>query len=136
MNHIANVQFAQVHFQVLWQIFRQARDHDLVELVHDKCTTNFASGAFFLVYKVQRHANFDDFGIRYALKVQVHDLLLVWVTLNVTQQSALGFFTRFEHQNVGVKPFLLRIAIRDFLIQLQCARGFATAVNDCWYIFR
>ena len=98
---------AEVDFDELRQVLRQARDFDFVELVRDDHARGLAGRRLFLVEEVQRHADADRLVLVDAQEVHVQHLLLERMPLHVAQQDLLHLAVDVQVEDRRVEPLVL-----------------------------
>ncbi|MNT23131.1 hypothetical protein D3C72_1585430 [compost metagenome] len=130
VHNVASLQLAQVDFDRLRQVLRQAADGHFLQFVGDHDVGSLASRRGVFVDEVQRNRSGQLLVLVHAQEVQVHDQLLERMALHVTQQHLLHLAVQVQVQDRGIEPLVL-LGQPDFVVvQADGDRFGVAAVHD------
>ena len=132
----AGFHLGEVNGNEFRQIARQAGHFDVGGSTRDDALVDLNGRAEFFAREVQRHTHRHDFIRRNALEVDVHDLLLIRVHLEVTQNNEFFLAVEFHRQNGSVELFLAQRKEDRVVFKLDRGGGVLAAVNDARELVR
>ena len=122
--------FAQIYFNSFWQISGQAGNFDFVNDVADQAFIHFYGIRVFSAHKAQRHFDSEFFFGRYALKIDMQDLLLVGMVLHITYQHFGGFASDFHFKHRSVEHFFFQSVPQGVVVKFNQLGGSFATIND------
>ena len=132
----AGFHLGEVNGDEFRQIARQAGHFDVGGSTRDDALIDLNGRAEFFAREVQRHTHRHNFIRRNALEVDVHDLLLIRVHLEVTQNNEFFLAVEFHRQNGSVELFLAQRKEDRVVFKLDRGGGVLAAVNDARELVR
>ncbi|SPC08780.1 hypothetical protein CBM2594_A40103 [Cupriavidus taiwanensis] len=127
---LAQLHRANVHFDELGQVGRQARHFQVIDDVVDQAMAQLHARSGFLVHEVQGHLDVDLVVGRHALEVDVQHQRLERVHLECAQQGLFALAGHFQVQDRRVERFLLQGVPQGVVIQFDHLRLGGAAVDD------
>ena len=110
-------------------------DVDFVQHVIHDTAADLHPRRDFLMHEMERHFHVDLLRLVHALKVDVHDLMVLdGMHLHITQQDLLALAVELHVENRCVKRFVAELALQREVFELDRLRRLAAAVHDAGHL--